>query len=65
MYNGKYSGIDLIVVINLLITYMDKDNALRMTADLNPGPKFMDSCDRAYELYEKAMDGNLSAPLIW
>lgn len=65
MYNSKYSSVGLIDVINLLITYMDADNAKRMVADLSPGKSYMSSCDKAYELYEKAMNGNLQKPLIW
>lgn len=66
MYNGKYSGTELVDVINLLISYMDKENAEKMASDLDPNNKlFRVSFDRAYELYEKAMNGELHKPVIW
>lgn len=65
MYNSNYASVDLKDVMNLLITYMDADNAKRMASDLSPGKSYMSSCDKAYELYEKAMNGTLQKPLIW
>ncbi|MGN0408134.1 MAG: hypothetical protein ACI4EJ_07730 [Bacteroides sp.] len=65
MYNGKYSNVDLLVVTNLLIKYMDADSARRMASDLSPGKTFISSCDKAYELYAKAMNGTLQKPVIW
>ena len=66
MYNGKYSGTELVDVINKLISYMDKENAERMVSDLDPNNKlFRVSFDRVYELYEKAMNGELHKPVIW
>ena len=66
MYNGKYSGTELVDVINVLISYMDKENAEKMVSDLDPNNKlFRVSFDRVYELYEKAMNGELNKPVIW
>lgn len=65
MYNGIYSKVDLNTVQNVLITYMSADSAKRMVADLKPGKSYIPSCDKAYEYYEKAMNGTLQKPLIW
>lgn len=65
MYHGIYADVDLIDVMNVLIAYMDADSAKRMASDLSPGKSYMSSCDKAYELYEKVMNGTIQKQIIW
>ncbi|MFG6337710.1 MAG: hypothetical protein K1W31_04575 [Lachnospiraceae bacterium] len=65
MYLGKHKNVPLETVMSALFSHMDSDSATRMVADLKPQRGHMQASDRAYELYEKLLDGALCDPIIW
>lgn len=65
MCTGKYANVSLTEVLNFLIHYTDSESAKRMCKDCSPGPEYMESCDRVYELYEKIRESESQEHFNW